>query len=150
MIFTRFYAIFSIFTRFFARRKFSAARHLKLFCTPGYVVNRQHRPPVFLALSDKARSGRYSATKIEPPALGWTHHHSARHACWPPHVVAGKSCVSHWYACLSIELLCLTIVVGIDGMEVGAEMERKPKTKHHEITQTVPIIANIIVILNII
>ena len=41
-------------------------------------------------------------------------------------------------------------MVGIDGMEVGAEMERKPKTKHHEITQTVPIIANIIVILNII
>ena len=35
MIFTRFYAIFAIFTRFFARHKFSAARHLKLFCTPG-------------------------------------------------------------------------------------------------------------------
>ena len=68
----------------------------------------------------------------------------------PPHVVAVKSCVSHWYACLPIELLCLTIVVGIDGMEVGAEMERKPKTKHHKITQTVPIIANISVILNII
>ena len=34
MIFTRFYAFFAIFTRFFARHKFSAARHLKLFCTP--------------------------------------------------------------------------------------------------------------------
>ena len=36
MIFTRFYAFFAIFTRFFARHKFSAARHLKLFCTPGW------------------------------------------------------------------------------------------------------------------
>ena len=33
-IFTRFYAIFAIFTRFLARHKNSAARHLKLFCTP--------------------------------------------------------------------------------------------------------------------
>ena len=38
MIFTRFYAFFAIFTRFFARHKFSAARHLKLFCTPDGVL----------------------------------------------------------------------------------------------------------------
>ena len=35
MIFTQFYALFAIFMQFFARHKFSAARHLKLFCTPG-------------------------------------------------------------------------------------------------------------------
>ena len=34
MIFTRFYAIFKFFERDFARHKFSAAKHLKLFCTP--------------------------------------------------------------------------------------------------------------------
>ena len=36
MIFTRFYAIFAFFTRLFARQKYSAARHLKLFCTPAF------------------------------------------------------------------------------------------------------------------
>ena len=34
VIFAQFYMIFAIFTRIFARHKFSAARHLKLFCTP--------------------------------------------------------------------------------------------------------------------
>ena len=34
MFFAQFYMIFAIFTRFFYRHKYSAARHLKLFCTP--------------------------------------------------------------------------------------------------------------------